>query len=383
MAVSENYDIVRYEPRFLDQVLGLQRYLWGPDLDRNARCFAWKFEENPFADEVVIYLVLQDGRVVGMRAMMGAAWQIGKDPTLHRILCSCDLVVEPEHRGRNVVRLLMRFALDDLSKRGLAVLFSFSASPFTFLSSIRSGWKLVTPYRTMLRQTRRKQVVEFLRYYGRRLPLARRLSGRLVPVLERSAARAFDGLADRIAAARHQAGIKISFAQVPPVEAMTALAARNRPDDGRIRHVKNQAFFDWRFRNPKKTYGFVKAESGNAWGYLVVQAPAVAGGNEAALVDWEVDDPKLFGAMVAALCRSGVFDSLGVWSAALAPELKTQLPGLGFAEVDDPRGIRKFTPGPLIRFLDDAASTADSSLAPEFILRPESWDLRPIFSDHF
>jgi hypothetical protein len=92
------YEIQKYRPEFRDQVLALQTHLWGPDRKANSAYLSWKHAQNPYVEEPLIYLVLCEGTVVGMRAFFGARWQIGEPGQTFPGLCGGDMVVAPEHR---------------------------------------------------------------------------------------------------------------------------------------------------------------------------------------------------------------------------------------------------------------------------------------------
>ena len=93
-----------------------------------------------------------------MRGFMGAEWQVGTSSDPFRCLCACDLVVTPSHRGRGLFRKIMAPAMKDLSDRGHPMALNLSASPITFLSSLKTGWQLVGRYRAWHWQTRSKTV---------------------------------------------------------------------------------------------------------------------------------------------------------------------------------------------------------------------------------
>src|SRR6185295_243198 len=50
------YEIVRYGPKHKSAIAELQTQLWSSDLGRNIRYLEWKYERNPFRDDIIIYL---------------------------------------------------------------------------------------------------------------------------------------------------------------------------------------------------------------------------------------------------------------------------------------------------------------------------------------
>ena len=56
--MSPSYEIIRYRPEFRDQVIELQKHLWSGDTAFNSAYFRWKYETNPYADDIPIYLAV-------------------------------------------------------------------------------------------------------------------------------------------------------------------------------------------------------------------------------------------------------------------------------------------------------------------------------------
>jgi hypothetical protein len=99
-----DYRIVRYESRYRDGILRLQTHLWGPDLTVNSNYLTWKYEENPYLDVPLIHLALHDDRVVGMRGLWGARWEIGLTGKQIVLPCAGDTTIAPKHRKRGLLR---------------------------------------------------------------------------------------------------------------------------------------------------------------------------------------------------------------------------------------------------------------------------------------
>ncbi|MCL4747050.1 MAG: GNAT family N-acetyltransferase [Burkholderiaceae bacterium] len=381
--MSDAYEFRPYEPSDREQVIALQQHLWGADAQRNAAYFAWKYEENPYAKDIAIHLALHDGEVVAMRGMMGAIWHPGAERPPLPVLCACDLVSSPEHRGRNLVRPLMNCAIDDLRRRGHDRLFSFSASPFTFLSSIRSGWRLVAPYRPLRWQTRRSANAARMRARMAGRPLLWRYADRRIPLLDRDPAHCFSRLESRLSQRGAHTGIDIEVERTPRPEVMAAIARRNAGGHDRVRHLRDESYARWRYRNPQSDYCFVFAGAGTPAGYMVLRTARAGRAADAAIVDWEADEPGVLRKMLEAVQRSGAFDSITLWSATLAPAMIAMMAGLGFGEIDATRNIKGFTPGLLVRTLRDAGDDPLEAALAQACGDAGRWDLRMIYSDQY
>ena len=83
-----SYRFTRYQPKYREEIVRLQSVLWGPDLALNAAYLTWKYEQNPYLDEPLIYLALENERVVGMRGFYGTQWQIGRSGQIVVLPCT-------------------------------------------------------------------------------------------------------------------------------------------------------------------------------------------------------------------------------------------------------------------------------------------------------
>ena len=78
----------------------MQRRLWSSDAAANERFFAWRYEDNPFASDPLIYVALKDGEAVATRALCGSRWEErGREWTWY---FADDLVVLPGHENHGL-----------------------------------------------------------------------------------------------------------------------------------------------------------------------------------------------------------------------------------------------------------------------------------------
>src|SRR5688572_27125627 len=146
-----DYSYVPYRPEFRQSILQLQTHLWGPDLSLNSAYFSWKYERNPFSPSPLLTVGLWDGKVAAVRGFHGAEWQFGFEGRM-ACFCACDLVVDPAHRNKNIHKRVTDLGLAELSKKGHSLVLNFSANPANYLSSLRTGWRLVVPYSAVRRE---------------------------------------------------------------------------------------------------------------------------------------------------------------------------------------------------------------------------------------
>jgi GNAT superfamily N-acetyltransferase len=349
--MTQDYEIVPYRPEFKRQVVELQAHLWGPDLAVNAAHLEWKYERNPYVETPLIYLALHRGQVVGMRGLYGAQWQIGQPCQKWFGLCAGDLVIAPEHRNHGLFTQIMRAAFNDAAGRGHAFIFNLSAGRVTYLGSLAMGWRGIGRLQTMRR---------------------RGDAG--------SAEESFQRL-DRYGARRWRvAGTHLSVGQAPRPEAMADLVER-LGSNGRIRHVRDQQYFAWRFQNPLSVYRFLFWEEGRLEGYLVMRRSVYADRPRVDIADWEATNDHIRADLLKAAIQWGHFQDLTIWSATLLDEAQTVLRHHGFTPVHAAGPIARDLPTVLVRPADDGRLEADWVLADRRLLDVENWDLRMIYSD--
>ena len=211
--MSPPYEIIRYRPEFRDRIIEVQKYLWSDDTVLNAEYFAWKHVDNPHSDDIPIFLAVLDGQVVGMRGLMGAAWQIGRSSETFLCPCVCDSVVIPSHRRRGLLQKILAPAMEDLADRGRSLAFNLSASPIAYFSFLKMGWRLVGPYKPWRWQTRSKSIARGVRGFMRGRPGIWRYADRRIPFIERNDPAVFQPLFDYFARAdiRDRTALRFEF----------------------------------------------------------------------------------------------------------------------------------------------------------------------------
>ncbi len=365
------YEIVKYRPEFKSQVVELQTHLWGPDLAMNTAYLEWKHEHNPYMDEPLIYVALCGRKVVGMRGFYGAKWEIGDPSQTLLYPCAGDLVVAPEHRRCGVFRKIMQVALKDMADMGYAYVFNLSGNQINILGSLAQGWRSTGSLRLMQCQAKQKNILRRIQRYARKLSF---LSSdkRRAPFyfLDRKGAR-YCG----------KASSNVSVEPTSRPQAMAQLVERIG-GDGRIRHVRDQQYFAWRFLNPRRFYRFLFWENGDLEGYLVLQTTKTHKDKlSVKIVDWEATDFRVQADLLQAAIRWGHFHRLNIWSATLPEEAKLMLQNTGFNRVEDTESVTPKPPAVLIRPVRDEMLNTDWVLANRRLLDLANWDLRMIYSD--
>lgn len=87
----------------------------------DAAFFAWKHGSNPFGRSP-IWVVEDEGRIVGVRAMM--CWTLARGAERRLMARAVDTATLPSHQGRGIFSTLTRAAVDELTADGVAAIFN-------------------------------------------------------------------------------------------------------------------------------------------------------------------------------------------------------------------------------------------------------------------
>ncbi|MEM7221933.1 MAG: GNAT family N-acetyltransferase [Pseudomonadota bacterium] len=361
------YQLVKYDPRYRDGILQLQTHLWSPDHKLNSDYFTWKYDENPYLDAPLIYLVLHDQRVVAMRGLFGAKWHLGATGDSILLPCAGDTTIDPEHRKRGLLRKLFRFMLADPAVAGYPFLLSLSAGQAVYFAQLKEGWRVIAPYDTVLRAP---TIVKSSKLRPIRR-LARRLAGRSLARMLLSAAERAKGSGKRTD--------RVRLSEAPRPDDMANLVARmGRPD--KICHVRDRDYFAWRFRSPLANYRYVYWQGTALEGFMVLRVLPHAIGT-ANIVEWQAaNDDVLRDMLLAAIWEVG-YGGIAIWTATLPQTAIDLLHGLGFSPADDDGADGSFRPSILTTCDAKTDAETDWMLADRSITDHRNWDLRMLNSD--
>ena len=366
--------VVPFRPEHSTLVAELQRHLWSPDVQSNAEYLNWKYFENPYIREPLLYLAFVEDRLVGMRGAFGSRWEVGEPAALHTLPYADDLVIDPGFRGRGLHRAIMRFAFDDLAARGYQYVVNLSSGRATRVLSLRMNWRESGQMAGVDRRSSRAAAVDGFKRLALRMPLAWRYADaprRFLPVGDHL----FDVFDSRAPSRGKGSSTGAIFAQpVPLHDEMERLIDRlPKTGAGRIRHVRDQTYFRWRFRNPKRRYRFLYAGGDRIEGYLVLQHERDADANHVSIVDWEAERAPVLDALLASAIRFGRFPRLSAWVPESPSVTGHMLARRGF----EPTERRQPT---LVRSMPDAKSGEPWRLSDRSLDDAGEWDLRMLYS---
>jgi acyl carrier protein len=371
--------VVPYSPAYKDAVAELQRGLWSSDVERNRRYLEWKHEQNPYGSAPRIYLLLRGDELIGMRGFYPSRWQVGAPSRELDVLVADDLVLAEEHRSEGMVTALMQAALGDLRREGVEYVLNLSGGQVTVLGSLAMGWRSAGSLDPVERIESGRRFGPSLRARAASLPVLGRIAratGLGASAGSGPLAR-FDARVGEILAA---AGERVELSATPRPKAMADLIGRIAYD-GRIRHVRDETFFDWRFRNPLHEYRFLYLGGSELVGYVVLKWSCAARPStpRVQIVDLEAATGSALEALVEAAVEAGSFSELATWQATRPRAVVDALARAGF-EAAAGGGAVHHQPRILVRCLAEARPHQEWTLHGVPLLELSRWDMRMLYT---
>jgi acyl carrier protein len=371
--------IETYTPAHEDAAIRLQAGLWSPDVGLNHRYLRWKYEENPYGVQPRIYLAYDKDELIGMRGFYPSRWEIGETGQFENILVADDLIIGEDYRNRGIVTLLMQTALADLHRCGEQYVLNLSGGDLTVLGSLAMGWHSVGHLRPIGRSSPTHALLSRLRDHLTQLPYVWRYrsSTRLHTGSELNP---FAHLDAQPRVHSTSSGIEVAHARASRATEMAQLVNR-LGYDGRIRHVRDAAYLDWRYRNPLNDYRFLYIGGPALRGYLALKwtRSAFAPNPRVQIVDWEAEDETCLDALLEAAIGAGACPELTTWSANLGTARTELLARHGFAPVELARAAHG-CPCVLIRACEPERPPDTWRLRGTPLLDQAHWDMRMIYS---
>jgi acyl carrier protein len=374
---QSRYRIVTYRPEFKPAVAEFQTGLWSPDSYRNLRYLEWKYEDNPYPDSGRIYLAFDDEELVGMRGFYRSRWEIDLPPRRVPLLVADDLLVSEQHRNKGLVSEIMRAARDDLRGLGERHVINLSGGTLTVLESLASGWRSAGMLKPMMRQSSSRSLYPTLGRLLMRITHAPCINGRR---MQSDQPNPFSRLDRAHTPYRTECGLHVEIDSRPRILPMIDLIGRTTRA-GRLRHVRDEAYLEWRYRNPFREYRFLYSADATLNGFLVLRrcTDRVPAPRPVSIVDLEAVNERVACALLETAVRAGSFEELTVWASTLRELSVNQLQRLGFRPVNA-RLTASGTPYLLVWSLDDSESDERWRLEGVDLLDLSSWDLRTIYS---
>lgn len=372
-----DYEIVKYENSYEDQICELEKELWSPDLNVNRSYLRWKYFDNPYAASSNMYMVLDGGKLIAARGMYATKWQLGNDADGFITPCGGDTVINNEYRNRGVYNELADFIKKDQHDLGYSYIFNFSASPKTLITSLSTGWKSIGRVRTMTLASRRSGVTRKL------------FSERVIKKLVRNARAAkfikrllngFDY--NKLLNSHRKVPANIRIDNKPCHDEMAALVSK-RDNDNKLVLTRDQKFFEWRYSNPRSKYIFLYRFDDQLNGYLIAQTHAYYLDylEHFNILELEAVDSSIELELLESMTSLFHSRSITIWSSMLSENGRNFLVKKGIIESGPSGSAAEYTPTVLL------TKTKGSNNRIEYrgvdLLDINNWDLKMMYSDAY
>ncbi|XVH33654.1 GNAT family N-acetyltransferase (plasmid) [Haloferacaceae archaeon DSL9] len=237
--MTETYAIRRYDHADRDEFLTLFDEVF--DAWMGGDWFEWKYDRNPYAEEVPIVVAEHDGSVVGARSFFALPVAAGSDRYL--AFQPCDTMVHPEHQRQGLFTRMTETAIEWYSD-DIDLFFNFP-NHRSLPGNLKLGWEIVS---------------EQERYYRVQNPAA--WISQLEPVepLARRIAGAYLAAKDRLAGSSDEFDLEW-YDRVPSAQ-LASLAATETHQQFHV--ARDEQFYEWRFANPIRAYETVVATDGGS-----------------------------------------------------------------------------------------------------------------------
>ncbi|MFW5977721.1 MAG: GNAT family N-acetyltransferase, partial [Halohasta sp.] len=231
----EEYRIRRYRPDDREAFYHLYESVFGhPATDE---WFEWRFVETPAADDIPIFVAESDGELVGARPFLCFEMATGRRRLLG--VQTCDTMVHPDHRRQGLFTRMTERAYDRYGSREEPVVQFSVPNQYSRPGYLKLGCAVVGPFALSHRIHRPESLVGDDR-------LAR-LAGAGRPIL-----RLYTTARQRLATPTAGEDVSVRCHDRVPSGTFERLYESAVPN--RIHAVRNRAFYEWRFDNPRWTY---------------------------------------------------------------------------------------------------------------------------------
>ncbi|MEE9367711.1 MAG: GNAT family N-acetyltransferase [Pontiella sp.] len=380
-----DYQIQQYTPDLWKQVCKIQSDIWMSSTKLAGAYLDWKYVRNPYIQEPLIYVASYNDQVVAMRAMYGTCWEAGEDKQNLILPLASDAGISPEHRDRGIFQELSNYAADDLRTRGYSHILNFSPTPSNYVVSIMTmGWKRIGSKETLSRYSNIKPPQQSsgdsAGETASRSSTGENLKRRVVNVgvstgrkiKKALGVHAFTEMDQNI----RKQGNHLSLSKEPRPQQMQNLI-QQLGSDGRLRQIRDQTYFAWRFGNPLYTYRFLFWGDDEIDGYLILQN--VVGRRQVNIIDWEGRNSQIRAGLLDAAIRLGQFKTMTIWGATLSDSTIETLQKIGFSNENS--GRDSFNRHGQFMLKQLASEPSDGTILGRNPLDKNSWDLRTVYSE--
>ena len=396
-AANTTVEIIKYTPAYRQDVLRIQEHHWGMGEAVNNAYFEWKYLRNPYMKEVLIYLAISGGEIVGMRGIYGTQWQMANTKNQFVWPCTGDLVIHPDFRNRGLLEKLNEAALKDLASLGFEYVFNFSAGEINLMQSLTTGWKSIGALPNLRCRKRHQSVNERIRSVIKKIPFIvpiyqylrgkKEISSQAFSETRNAGEKSeiinpFLNLDCHLIKAGEKANGNIWASDQARPEQMSDLMKHQAASE-RFNPRKDREYFAWRYGNPFSNYRFIFFGKEKLEGYLVLQASKRKYQNIVNVLDWAACDSKTETKLFKTALAWGQFEAVDLWSGMLSKDTERALKKMGFSAPVPKRFTEASVPTVLVKVTRHELSEKNWLCQGKPLLMQENWNLTMVESDGY
>jgi hypothetical protein len=256
--------------------------------------------------------------------------------------------------------------MDDLRRNGFSCMLNLSASPVTYLRSLRDGWVPVQRFRPLRAETGIWTKVDQLHHSISRLPGLWRMKDN--DFLYR--------LARRMHRDPKPRGHLTLSSCARPIE-MAELIQNSAANDC-ITQRRDARYLKWRFADPFTLYRYLYWDDGGLKGFLVLERRRNGSFGHVKIADWQAESRVVSRALLKLALESAKPAAISIWTGSRSENEIHVLEEAGFSRFDDTRGKKRYKPSLLFRMLDTKGEPLDGRDGNRLV-DGAAWDVRMLF----
>ncbi len=303
MMLYKDYEIRKYHSDFKEQIIVLEKILWGDNSKKNEAYFTWKYEKSPYSKELIGVVALYRGKVVGFAGFPVSKWFIGNRENYFFTLNAVDVSVHKNHRRKGLHTAMYNCIYKEYESSKFKLMIGLSGNTVSLASGKKMGWDFFVTQRYL----RKYRYWDFFRKnYLKK-------SGNF-PFKEAKILGKFTN-------------IEVTL-EVNPI-AMSNLREKISSIHDGIYLFQDLNFYKWRFLNPKGKYIFYFGWEGNElMSYVVMRCYEKMGAGK--IVDYAYLDILYLKKILQLMIQQKYFCKLSVLDHNLDEEIFKMFHGFGF-----------------------------------------------------
>ena len=283
----KEYRLEPYKIKYRQKVIELECQQWGVNRELNEKYFHWKYEENPYSQDILGVVVLHGNRLIGFNGLLVTQWAIFPKKNFFYMLQLCDAIVDKEYRGNGIHKAMLRFMCDYYGHSKYRLITQYSGWKISIDNAMKIGW--IPIYR---RNYYQKYSIVGLFYL---------VLTKMNVVKEKE---------KNITLSTHD---NIEISKNIYADSMVKAIAKQTYDNKKMVLWKDESYLKWRFRNPRHQYIFFyqwHKQTNHLINYVVFRTSLNR--KNAKLVDFACTDIEKFSNLIGFVVRSGLFKTISI-----------------------------------------------------------------------